>query len=197
MEERLNQIILVVGRRGEGKTHFTINSLLPKMRLKKLVVDMFDHPDYGAFGASIGLGGLNRFNTQKKDARIYGHDIEELLPHLNNKISNTVILFEDSRRYIEPSIQKPFRQLIIEHRNKNIDLVFQFHNLADVPPYLAAMHNVIVLFRTNDNLNKRLDKFSNWDTLVGAQQIVIKSAEKAKRDTPQKPYYKPTIVRMQ
>jgi hypothetical protein len=195
--ERLNQIILVIGRRGEGKTWFTLNKLLPKMKLKKLVVDVFDHPDYSQFGKSISLHHFDRFNTSGKNARIYGYDINDLMPLINTKISNTVILFEDSKRYIEPNIQKDFRRLIIEHRNKNIDLVFQFHNLADVPPYLAAMYNVVVLFRTNDNFDKSMEKFSNWKTLCTAHGEVVKRSEAAKRADPSKPFYQPLIVRMQ
>lgn len=195
--ERLNQIILVIGRRGEGKTWFTLNQLLPKMKLKKLVVDVFDHPDYAQFGNSISLHHFDRFNTSGKNARIYGHDINDLMPLINTKISNTVILFEDSKRYIEPNIQKDFRRLIIEHRNKNIDLVFQFHNLADVPPYLAAMYNVVVLFRTNDNFDKSMEKFSNWRTLCTAHSEVVKRSEAAKRADASKPFYQPLIVRMQ
>jgi hypothetical protein len=195
--ERLNQIILVIGRRGEGKTWFTINKLLPSLKMKKLVVDMFDHPDYGYLGKSLSIKDLNRFNTGKKDARIYGYEIDQLLPVINSKISNTVIVFEDSRRYVEPSIQKDFRKIIIEHRNKNIDIVFQFHNLSDVPPYLAAMYNVVVMFRTNDNEYKRLDKFSNWEDLAKTMMIVKQNSEVVKKAAPLKPFYQPYVVRMQ
>jgi hypothetical protein len=195
--ERLNQIILVIGRRGEGKTWFTINKLLPSLKMKKLVVDMFDHPDYGYLGKSLSLKDLNRFNTGKKDARIYGYEVDELLTEVNSKISNTVILFEDSSRYVEPSIQKDFRKLIIEHRNKNIDLVFQFHNLSDVPPFLAKMYNVIVSFHTNDNEKKPLEKYSNWKDVWAAQELARAASDKAKKKNPAKPHYNPYVVRMQ
>jgi hypothetical protein len=195
--ERLNQIILVIGRRGEGKSYYTLNKLLPRLKMKKLIVDMFDHPDYSAYGKSLSLEQLNRFNTGSKNGRIYGYEIDEILSKINSVISNTVIVFEDSRRYVEPSIQKDFRKLIIEHRNKNIDLIFQFHNLSDVPPYLAAMYNVVVMFRTNDNLSKRMEKFSNWESLEKAQSAVRLISDKVKAKTPATPFYNPYAVRMQ
>lgn len=184
--ERVNEIILIIGRRATGKTWFT-KLLLQAWKLKRLLVDMFDHPDYSAYGPSLKLEQFTAWNKSKKDARVFGYEFDEILEQLNKNVSNAVICFEDSRRYIEPVIQKGLRKLIIEHRNKNIDLIFQFHNLYDVPPYLASMHNRVILFKTNDNMNKRLDKFSNWDDLAAAHAEVMANKN---------PFFK-KVIRMQ
>jgi hypothetical protein len=87
-----------------------------------------------------------------------------------------MVIFEDARRYIEPTIQKPIRQGIVEHRNKNVDLVFMFHNLKDVPPYLCSMFNSLVLFKTNDNVLKApQNKYSNWDEIITVHERVMKN----------------------
>lgn len=169
---RVNEIILVAGRRATGKTVFT-KKLLPMYPLKKLIVDMFDHPDYSSYGPSLKLEQLPAWNKGKKDARIFGYDFEEIMEVINKSVSNCVILFEDSRRYIQPNISISLRKLIIEHRNKNIDIIFQFHNLFDIPPYIAGMHNRLILFKTNDNMNKRLEKFSNWPEILVAHSDVM------------------------
>jgi hypothetical protein len=168
---RLNEIILLVGRRATGKTTFTKN-LVKKIPMKTLLVDSFDHPDWREGFTDKSIDDL--YNWKSGNIRIYENDPQETLTTAFNICSNCVIVLEDCKRYIEPSVQKWLRKGIIEHRNRNIDLFFQFHSLNDVPPYIAGMHNRIVLFKTNDNMEKRMDKFSNWANIYDAHERIMK-----------------------
>lgn len=169
MEKRLNKIILLIGRRGCGKTTFC-KELIKKSPLKTVVLDTFDHPDY-RYLPPVRIDEIHRWKNGH--CRVISGDPVENLQKLFNKVHNAMIVAEDSRRYIEPTVQKPVRQGIVEHRNRNIDLIFMFHSLKDVPPYICSMHNDVVLFKTNENVDIRQDKWSNWDTLAAAHKRVM------------------------
>lgn len=169
---RLNKIIVVVGRRGSGKTTFA-KMLIDCSPLKVLVLDTFDHPDYRHL-TTIKPEQLSRWKGG--NVRLHSGDPVENCQLIFDKVHNSLIVFEDCRRYIEPTVQKPIRQGIVEHRNKNNDLVFMFHSLKDVPPYLCSMYNSIVLFKTNDNVKgERQVKYSNWDEITAAHNRVMQN----------------------
>jgi len=166
---RLNQIIIVAGRRGSGKTTFA-KKLVSCSPLKALVLDTFDHPDYRNL-KQIQPDQLPRWKAG--NVRLFNGDPVENCQLIFNTVHNSMVVFEDARRYIEPTIQKPIRQGIVEHRNKNVDLIFMFHNLKDVPPYLCSMYNSLVLFKTNDNMKVRQEKYSNWDEISEVHNRVM------------------------
>ncbi len=188
-QKRSNGIYLLVGRRETGKTTYT-KSLLSVYPQKKLIIDMFSHPSYEEYPRIT----IDLLKSWKNGTyRLYGYDIAEILAALqqidsngNRAIRNCLIVFEDSKRYIESNVPAELKQLIIEHRNRNIDIVFQFHNLVDIPPYIAAMHNKMVLFKCNTNFSKRLEKFSNWDEI---SQTYFKKIQNHKN-----PYHKEVIT---
>lgn len=171
MEKRLNEIILVVGRRGCGKTTFT-KELVRINKKKTLLVDTFDHPDWRENFTDKSIPDLYKWKSG--NLRIYDSEPEETLLAAFKACSNCVIVMEDCKRYVEPSVQKWLRKGIIEHRNRNIDLIMMFHNLKDIPPYIAGMHNRIVLFKTNDNMDQPLNKFSNWNDIQKTHERVMK-----------------------
>jgi tRNA A37 threonylcarbamoyladenosine biosynthesis protein TsaE len=171
MPKRLNKIILFAGRRGCGKTTLA-KKLLAKSKKKILVVDSFDHPDYRDFKEMK----IDKLPLWKNgNYRIFDNDPYNTLEIAANNCYDCTMVLEDARRYIEPSVQKPIKQLIVEHRNRNIDIVMMFHSLKDIPPYICSMHNDIVLFKTNDNVAQCLTKFSNWNDIVKAHNLLMKS----------------------
>jgi tRNA uridine 5-carbamoylmethylation protein Kti12 len=167
---RLNKIIIVCGRRGSGKTTFA-KKLISCSPLKTLVLDTFDHKDYRNL-TPIQPEQLARWKSG--NVRLFTGDPVENCQIIFNNVHNSLVVFEDARRYIEPTIQKPIRQGIVEHRNKNNDLVFMFHNLKDVPPYLCTMFNSLVLFKTNDNMDVMQHKYSNWGEIKEAHTRIMK-----------------------
>lgn len=166
---RFNKIIVVVGRRGTGKTTFA-KKLIKVSPMKALVLDTFDHPDYRQL-TQLQPDQLGRWKGG--NVRLFTGDPLENCQLIFDLVSNSLVIFEDARRYIEPTIQKPIRQGIVEHRNRNNDLVFMFHNLKDVPSYLCSMYNSLVLFKTNDNVKVRQDKYSNWDEIIEVHSRVM------------------------
>ncbi len=177
---RLNKIILIVGRRATGKTTF-LKKMVKLSASKVIVVDSFDHPDYRDL-QTIPIAQVSRWKAG--NVRVWQTDPLETLETIFKNCFNCTVVMEDCKRYVEPSVQKSIRQGIIEHRNRNIDLIMMFHNLKDVPPYVCNMHNDIVLFKTNDNMNKEQDKFSNWADIAKAHSRIMKSAN---------PYYNEVI----
>lgn len=168
---RLNKITLLIGRRGCGKTTFYLN--MSKLDRKKIiVVDLFAHPDYTTKFQDISMDEVSRWKSG--NVRLYGGEPVAMLTNVFQNCSNCTLVMEDCKRYIDPVVQKPIRQGIIEHRNRNIDIVMMFHTLKDVPPYVCSMHNDIILFKTNENVDRvRQDKFSNWDQLAEAHHRIM------------------------
>lgn len=169
--KRLNQIILVVGRRGCGKTTLT-KELVVIRKLPTLLVDTFDHPDWREGFTDKSIPYLK--NWKKGNIRIYDSEPEVTLLEAFKKCANCVIVMEDCKRYVEASGQKWLRKGIVEHRNRNVDLIMMFHSLKDIPPYVASNHNLIILFKTNDNMDVPLSKFSNWNEIKKTHERVMK-----------------------
>ena len=178
---RLNKIILVVGRKATGKTTFC-KQLLNIDKKKSIIVDSFDHPSYREY-KSIDVTQINRWKSGR--VRVYTSPPLESLNVIFNRCNTCTVVLEDAKRYIKPNVQDIITKAIIEHRNRDIDIIFMFHQLSDVPPYICDNHNSLVLFKTNDTMDVRLTKFSNWNIIKEAHERIMKNSN---------PFYNETIT---
>lgn len=159
--DRLNKIILVVGRRGSGKTTFA-KKLASSQNKKILVVDTFDHPSY----VDYKLLTTDKLAYWQKGAyRVFDKDPLTMLLTINTVVRNAFLILEDAAKYLSGNTPKEIKNILIDSRNRNLDIILMFHNLSDIPPYIAKMCNDIVLFRTNDNMDKTQAKFFNFHEL--------------------------------
>lgn len=172
--ERLNEIIVIVGRKGCGKTTFA-KKIIKASRKKVLIVDLLDHPGYREF-PQITTEQLPTWVAG--NYRIFRGDINNTLVRVNKDVWNALIIFEDCSRYIEPNVGKSIKSLFAESKQHNQDLILMFHALTEIPPYVARMMDKLVMFRTDEVIDKPNGKFYNWETIRTAQHRVRKSKNK-------------------
>lgn len=164
-EKRVNYITLIVGTRGTGKTTFVKGSEEHKIegvidiyldrdpKQKILIVDLFDNPVWSDV-PTITVEKLARWKSGVY--RIYHSDEIELFRIINKYCYNTVIFFEDATKYIQNSLEENLKRLLIDSKQRNIDVFFAFHYLGAVPPKLAKISDFIVLFKTNEVFSSQL-----------------------------------------
>lgn len=169
--ERLNKVIAVIGGRGKGKTTFTKN-IIKKHNKKVLIIDTIDHPAY-ADVAIIKPDDLKGWRSGTR--RIVGAPTKHLYTCMNTFLRNCLVVFEDATKYIDSSVPEHIMHFIIDSKQKNLDLIFIYHDFASVPPKVYRLLDEIELFKTNEdylypNLRNKIPQF----------QVVSKVFEKVK-----------------
>lgn len=159
---RFNTVGIIIGQRGTGKTSFikgdvknNVPGLIPIYQskgLKVLIIDTLDHPSY----KDIQLLKQNDFKNWKNGIRrIYLEpdniikfvDLLNKSPHINNSF----IVFEDAGKYTEKSLPRGFKRLIIDSKQRNIDILFCYHCFIDTPTNIFTKSDYIQLFKTEDS----------------------------------------------
>ena len=170
MGNKLNECLLVIGRKGCGKT--TIALELARVTQKKIIVfDDLVHPAYSSFDR-IECNELTK--PLKGNTVVFIEDLDVAIQKTVATQRNAAIIIEDSARFISSNISVSVKTLIINHRKFNFDLFFMFHSFTDVPPYLCKMYTGIVLFKVGDNLDKEQAKWSNWHKIKAVASKVNK-----------------------
>lgn len=172
--QRLNEIIIIVGKKGCGKTTLA-KKIIGKSTKKTLVVDMLDHPSYREF-PTVSHEKLKLWKSG--NYRVYNGNILDILQQVNKNVWNALIIFEDCSRYIDPNVGRGIKALFAESKQHNQDLILMFHALAEIPPYIARMYDKLIMFRTDEVIDKPNGKFYNWETIKTGQNRIRASKQK-------------------
>ncbi|MDD5006520.1 MAG: hypothetical protein PHS33_08505 [Candidatus Omnitrophica bacterium] len=175
---RVNLITLVVGDRGTGKTTYVkgsrdlkINGLLDtyqKAGSRALVVDTFDNPIW----RDVPVITPEQIQTFAGLARIFSSDTSSLMKLIEQRLYNSVLIFEDATKFLRRWLDDSTRKFVLDSKQKNLDIYFLFHYLGAVPPDLARISDYIVLFKTNEGFNSYLkNKFPNPAIEAGAKEV--------------------------
>jgi len=130
----MSKIILVCGARGKGKTTFV------KARIKnvnKQALHLFDiNNEY------------KEFYTQK-----FNDDFEAFAADAK-KMSNAVIVYEEATIFLSTSGSNvDVRSALVRSRHTNNTIFFVFHSISDIPRWVYRLANVLILFKTNDDIS--------------------------------------------
>lgn len=162
MEKRFNVIGAIFGQRGSGKTDYLkgnkkhslpgLMNIYPKKNMKVLIIDTFDHPSYRDVKI-LPMDKLKLWNSGIYRVFTPAEDIPKLNKILNDspKIWNTLLVYEDSYKHTFKKIDRSLIQLIADSKQKNIDIVFMYHNFGQAPPDLYRYLDYIELFKTKDS----------------------------------------------
>ena len=162
---RINNIILLIGRRGSGKTFYTkqqIEAILKSgVHSRIILFDTFDHESYREYPivdikyVTALTAGVCRVLTSE-------FKFESHLAFIKNYVRNALLIFEDAGKYIIGSVGEQFRNVLLDTKQKNIDVLIQYHGVGDVPPTLYRYADYIVLFKINDNLQAYRSKIPSF-----------------------------------
>jgi hypothetical protein len=125
----------MVGGPGTGKTDFVkgnpevnVPGLIPlylKKGMSVIVYNNIDHPKYRDV-KTISINDLPRL--KKGVFRIIGDDFSTDVEQLRLHAYNALIVFEDSYKYVPDRFPKPLISLILDPKQKNIDVIFMYHS---------------------------------------------------------------------
>jgi len=153
---RLNKVILLLGRRGCGKTTYIKMLIKAALKTKKsiLIVDTFDHPAYELV-PRIHPKDIKNIRSGQI-VRVFGSETDEILAACEN-FYNGLLIFEDATKFIGKSLQKPVRRMVVDTKQKNVDLIFLFHGFVACPPELFRNADELILMDTGDKPETRKD----------------------------------------
>jgi nucleoside-triphosphatase THEP1 len=147
---RSNKVILIIGKPEVGKTTY-LKSIISNYNSNKLLInDVNNEEKYKEF-PKLNIEDLERWKSGKY--RVFTDDEEALFEAIYLHLYNCMIIFEDATSYMEGKVSKYIRKLLTSRRHRNMDMIFTFHSLADVPPLCYRLSNYITLFKTEDSIH--------------------------------------------
>lgn len=161
--KRNNHVNITVGKRGSGKT-FRTKQLINNSQLKTIIIDTFDHESYRDY-KNVAPKMIDDRAWISGTIRCYGYNFEDVFYQLSNKISNTLIVFEDCTKYIRDRIVEDIIRLVTDTKQKNIDIIFMYHGFGMVRPDLYRLADSITIFKTNEDVNRYRSKIPNFETV--------------------------------
>jgi energy-coupling factor transporter ATP-binding protein EcfA2 len=164
----------VVGGRGTGKTTFVRDIVKLSPKQKKIVVFTFPHPSYRD------LKHINPIDLERLKSGtvfVYSSDIKELLGSLE-KIKDSLIVFEDCRKYIDDNPQQEVKNICYDSKANNTDCIFLMHSLAEVPKKFFRWVDYIELFKTQEIIEDQKSRISCYQRIKPVFDVVKKSENK-------------------
>ncbi|MEL6558341.1 MAG: ATP-binding protein [Bacteroidota bacterium] len=172
---RPNAVAILVGAPRTGKTTLT-KKLIEASNKKVLIYDVNNEEAYDDY-KRMPLKKLRGWKGGKW--KVFTDDAEELIYQIYANVRNATIIFEDATSYINRDTAKYLRKILVSRRHMNLDIIFSFHSLNQVPPMIYEMSNYISLKKTNDTIQKvkGLNKLPNPDDVMKAFTKVHKSKD--------------------
>jgi hypothetical protein len=158
-EKRINYINTFVSGRGTGKTTY-LKQFIPvylKLGKKVLIIDTFDHPSYKEVPLikPTDLARWKKNTPGVKRIVVNPSNIDEDLQHVNQHVSNCLIVFEDCKKYIGTKLSPSLNQIIIDSKQCNNDLFFLYHAWGWISLDILRTSDFIVIGKTQDSPETR------------------------------------------
>jgi len=163
---RINKVFLIAGNRGKGKTDFLKNHIMSSSQQKKIIVDTFDSPVWHTMKTwnhpeweQITVSSIDptEIHTHKSGIiRVFGADTKAIMHAISKLAYNSLLVFEDATKYIGSKLTDDVRYFVLDSKQKNLDIMFTFHSLADIPNDLIRVSDYLTLFKTGDFFNSSL-----------------------------------------
>ena len=162
MESRDLMAIAVVGRKGSGKSSLLRDIALNYYQMHKDTANnkvlIHDASGSRAFAdiPSIRLAHLKQQKFKSGIAKISIDDevdenqIADLHKTIFKYFKNGLVILDEASSYISPACPGWQRSLLLQHRNKKLDIVYVFHSLSDIPVKYNKELSNFLYFKTND-----------------------------------------------
>lgn len=173
-QQRMNQVTIVVGRRGAGKTTFVLKIVKSKRYDKVLIIDTLDHPSYRAYQI-IQPDMLPRWKKGIKRLLVNEDNFDELMQTVKEHVHGALVLFEDAGKYIIEKVPPNLRQFVLDTKQTDVDAIFLYHGFGDVVPRLFRYADNLTMCKTNDVLKSYKYKIPNYNAVELAFNAVMAS----------------------
>lgn len=188
---RFNQVGIIIGQRGTGKSFFMLGSkysakpgddklntpgiieVYEKKKMKVLIIDTLDHPSY----RKIPIIDQKNFSKWRSGVVRTFVDPDNMKPFVNMlnvapNMVNTAVIFEDAGKYTEKNLPAPFKRLIIDSKQRNIDIFFMYHCFIDTPSNIFTKSDFLQLFKTEDSPLVRKNNIRLFEKVWAAHEQV-------------------------
>lgn len=191
---RFNQVGIIIGMRGTGKSLFVLGSryiskaedkalgikgvldIYLKKNMKVLIIDTLDHPAYRAIPV-INQENFTKWTSGIVRTFLEPDDIMKVINIINTtpSMNNTLIICEDAGKYTDTRLPRPFKRMIADSKQRNIDIIFMYHCFMDTPTDVFRKGvDYIQLFKTEDNPLVRKNNLRLFDKVLAAYEEVKK-----------------------
>jgi hypothetical protein len=82
---------------------------------------------------------------------------------------------EDATSFIPKSIPKEVRRMIIDTKQKNVDLLMAFHGFMSTPPEIIRYCDTITMFKTDDPAARKEVIGAYYNDILEAYNSIMKS----------------------
>lgn len=184
MQPRTNVVAAIFGKRSTGKTLYLKGSDEFKLKgflknylnrgMKVLIVDTLDHPSY----RDIPIIKPEQIKEWKKGCYriIYPrHKMPELCNIISEDLWNCLVVFEDAHKHQKNKLDDSVMALIGDSKQKNVDILFMYHNWALAPKDLYRYLDFIEVFKTKDH------PICRKDDMPGYYETALTVYEKVKK----------------
>ncbi len=188
MELRDWEALGIFGGKGQGKSGL-VRKLITKcydMRSQKVVILNNTNPpafqDYMLVQSPGALmkrwRGVVRYHNPN-GCRAGLEDICKLIA--DGYISNGCVVLDDCTKYIDPNVKHHVKEILVDHRMRDLDLMFTTHALRFMPPFCRAMISTITVFKTGETFDRPAEikalGYPNYNELFNAWKIIEATPE--------------------
>ena len=179
LTENPHKVILITGRKRSGKTQFS-NALIKAATNKTALV--YQSPRDTTFNYLPLIADAKKYIGQRGRTSEIFVEYEDFLL-MAYKAKNSIILIDDFTGYEADRISMNFRRLLSRNRHAGNTIIIVTHSLSDTPKRLFNLLDMIILFKTNENMISNLNRLPEFEQLNNAVNK-LKS----------KPEYKPEFI---
>jgi hypothetical protein len=181
------ELVVVIGAIGSGKSFATKNRLTKVIGKNSLIFDynqeyedlLVIHPEEAISFLNGTKGRVGRIIPLVNDQRMNGEQIQEMLCHILDNVTNGILVLESVRAYtISQDVQNKIEEKILSNKN-NATIISMFHSFASTPKDFINKADLVVIHRQIESLPIYSAKIENNEILVIATLIV---ANKQKED---------------
>lgn len=160
MKERQSKMYIIVGKNGTGKTYF-VRQFLQRSSRRALIMNPTNEDKWDEFEPIKADDGkeIKEFKgiRQLKARLVFGDmapEYRRMLRLVWDKYENGVLVMDDCREMVEAKLSKEVGSVMRGFRQHNMDVFAMFHSINQVPPMVWDHVTYLVLFYTQDNLDK-------------------------------------------
>jgi hypothetical protein len=190
----VNLVTALAGGRGTGKTDFTKNKikkvLASRPEIKVLIIDTFDSqtwrtlatyddPDNNTSIPIIEPLQVPRWgNDGVRVKRVCSSDVNLSLMIAAKYCYNMLVIVEDATRFfLNGKLTESQRNLVLDSKQKNVDLILVFHMVIKIPLELCPYIDLLTLFKTGEEIKRTRSRFPSPE-IEKALQIISRSKNK-------------------
>lgn len=152
---RNRRLIVIPGLVNTGKTTQIMKMIDNYKHGKILIFDKQNDAIYDVF-AKIPIEAIK--HQRSGIYKIFQTDWKEVIIEMNDHFRKGLIILEDAGSYLPQYEFKPLYSMFVgrRHREHHCDLIITFHSINRIPPYVLESLDILILFKTNENLSSSI-----------------------------------------